>query len=184
MTEAAGPRVTTERREATTAVPARRAVWRWAWSAARPYVGWALAALGGIALLLGWYGVSGEALTAKQLPYLVSGGLTGIALVILASVIIATDDVRRQLDRVDDLERKIDELHTLFAVELGTEPAGDGAATAPDQAALLALPSGTSYHRAGCTLVVGKSGADAVDPATIRRRGLRPCRVCDPPDQG
>jgi predicted membrane metal-binding protein len=85
--------------------PHRREFWVWVWSSIRPVFGWILAALGALALFLGWYGVSGEALTAKQLPYLVSGGLTGIALVIIAGVVLATEDIRRQLSRVDDLER-------------------------------------------------------------------------------
>ena len=89
--------------------PDRREFWHWVWSAVRPVLGWVLAGLGALALFLGWYGVSGESLTSKQLPYLVSGGLTGIALVVIASVFLATDDVRRQLSQVDELRRKVDD---------------------------------------------------------------------------
>jgi hypothetical protein len=160
--------------------PDRRAVWTWAWDRARPYVGWLLALLGGVALFLGWWGVSGEALTAKQLPYLVSGGLTGVALVVLAGVFLGTEDVRRQLDRIGELERKVDELHALFAEELG-EPAAVVSATTPATGdAVVALPAGTSYHRPGCALVSGKTEATTVTAAQASRRSLRPCRVCGP----
>jgi len=97
-------------------LPDRQLFWRWVWSAVRPVLGWVLAALGGLALLLGWYGVSGEALTAKQLPYLVSGGLTGIGLLILAGVFLATEDVRRQLDRLGEVERKVDAQWKLYCL--------------------------------------------------------------------
>lgn len=154
-------------------LPERRLFWRWVWSAVRPVLGWVLVALGALALFLGWWGVSGQSLTAKQLPYVVSGGLTGVALVILAGVFLATDDVRQQLARLDRLERKVDDLYALFVA--ADAPAEDGASRR------VALPSGSSFHRPGCALVAGKDGAAEVDDATIEARGLRPCRVCDPP---
>lgn len=177
-------------RDATT-LPDRREFWMWVWYAIRPVVGWILAGLGALALFLGWYGVSGQSLTAKQLPYLVSGGLTGIALVIIAGVFIATEDIRRQLSRVDDLQRKIDDLYSLFVEDLVTAPPGErGTATAVNAqstastSSLVALPTGTSYHRSECALVSGKDDARPVDAQVIRTRKLRACRVCDPPTAG
>lgn len=190
MTEAADGRLRTERTAvaAPAAAPSRRQLWTWVWIKVRPYVGWVLAGLGALSLFLGWYGVSGEALTAKQLPYLVSGGLTGIALIVIAGVFLATDDVRRQLGRVEDLERKLDDLFRLFVDDLRAMDAGEDAPTATTTAAtasgLVALPGGTSYHRSDCALVAGKSGASAVTAASIARRSLKPCRICEPPTAG
>jgi hypothetical protein len=170
-------------------LPERRLFWSWVWTSVRPYVGWALAAAGGIALFVGWFGVSGESLTAKQLPYLVSAGLTGIALFILAGVFLATDDVRRQFARIAELERKVDDLYSLFIAEVGTESMTDpttdsttDSTTRPAAArgALLALPSGSSYHSPDCALVAGKAEAAPVTPDVVSVRGLRPCRVCEP----
>ena len=167
-------------------LPERRLFWSWVWTSVRPFVGWALAAGGGIALFVGWFGVSGESLTAKQLPYLVSAGLTGIALFILAAVFLATDDVRRQFARIGELERKVDDLYALFVAELGgasTSGSVFGASTAGPPAArgdLLALPSGTSYHSPDCALVAGKADAAPVTGEVVSARGLRPCRVCEP----
>lgn len=163
-------------------LPDRRVFWRWVAQAARPYVGWTLAALGALALFLGWYGISGQSLTAKQLPYLVSGGLTGIGLVILAAVFLATDDFRRQLGRLDEVERKVDDLYALLVVDTAPTPTTDPAAPTAAIAAtgLVALPAGSSFHRRTCALVVGKSNAVAVDARAIKARSLRPCRVCDP----
>jgi hypothetical protein len=168
-------------------LPDRQLFWRWVWSAVRPVLGWVLAALGGLALLLGWYGVSGQALTAKQLPYLVSGGLTGIGLLVIAAVFLATEDVRRQLDRLGEVERKVDALYGLFAADIADVAAGSATVALPvspraasDKSTALALPSGSSYHRADCALVAGKTEAEQVDSAAAGARGLRPCRVCDP----
>ena len=155
----------------------RRDFWAWLWTSVRPFVGWALAAAGAIALFVGWFGVSGQSLTAKQLPYLVSAGLTGVALFILAGVFLATDDVRRQFARIAELERKVDDLYTLFVAEMSA-PAQTR--TPAPRGALLALPSGSSYHREDCALVAGKDEAAAVTAGEVAARGLRPCRVCDP----
>lgn len=166
--------------------PDRREFWQWVWSSVRPVFGWVLAALGALSLFLGWYGVSGESLTSKQLPYLVSGGLTGIALVVVASVFLATEDVRRQLSQVDDLRRKVDDLYALFVEEIAAPASGPPAAVAagPPTGGLVALPAGSSFHRPDCALVTGKANATAVDNKVIRARTLRPCRVCEPPAVG
>lgn len=155
-------------------LPERALFWRWVWSAVRPVLGWILVAAGAVALFLGWYGVSGQSLTAKQIPYLVSGGLTGIGLLIIAGVFLATDDVRHQLARLSALERKVDQLYALF-VENNTGAAEDA------DVALYALPGGASYHRADCALVAGKAAAAPVTLVEARGRGLRRCRVCEPP---
>ena len=91
--------------------------WRWVGESARPYLGWILLALGAMAIFLGWFGVSGQSLTAKQLPYLVSGGLTGLALIVVGAVFLATDNLRRQIARLDGVERKVDDLYALLVLE-------------------------------------------------------------------
>jgi hypothetical protein len=150
------------------------------WAALRPGLGWILVVAGAVTLFLGWFGVSGEAVTAKQLPYLASAGLAGMALFILAAVFLATDEIRRQFGRLDALERRMDDLYRLFVDELANAP--DGAPDTADAAATVpvALPTGTTYHRADCALVAGKP-ATSVTAVEVDARGLRPCRVCEPP---
>jgi hypothetical protein len=128
--------------------------------------------LGAAALFLGWYGASGTAVTAKQVPYVVSGGLTGVCLLVLAAACFATDDVRRPLDRLAEMERKVDLLYGLLT---------DPDEPAQDDGELVALESGNSYHRRSCRLVQGKDTARSVTSAAAAARGLTPCRVCDPP---
>src|SRR4051794_41957324 len=82
------------------AIGERRQVLGWAWATARPFVGWVLAAAGAIALFVGWFGVSGESLTAKQIPYLVSAGFTGVALFIMAGGFLAPPHRRPECGRI------------------------------------------------------------------------------------
>lgn len=133
----------------------------------RPVLGWLLAIVGAVALFLGWYGVSGTPIPAKQLPYLVSGGMTGVSLVVLAAAVLATDDVKRQLSELQGVAVKVDRLFDLL-----TEPAPE-----EEQPAPVRLDGGSTYHRPTCRLVAGKKAHVATEEELSK---LRPCRVCQP----
>jgi hypothetical protein len=185
-------------------LPDRRPFWQWVGQEVRPYVGWTLIALGVLALFLGWYGVSGQSLTSKQLPYLVSGGLTGIGLIVVAAVFLITDDFRRQVGRLHSLQAKVDDLYSLLIVDpppdappdadadadaaIAAIPAaaasGVRPATAVQSSERVALANGSSFHRPDCTLVADKTNVGAVDKAAIKARTLSACRLCDPAPPG
>ena len=59
---------------------------------------------GGVAILLGWAGVRQEALTAAQIPYVVSGGLGGISLIGVGAVFWLSADLRDEWRKLDDLD--------------------------------------------------------------------------------
>jgi hypothetical protein len=64
--------------------------------------------VGLLALLLGWIGVSGVANPGEQMPYILSGGVTGIFLIGLAAVLWLSADMRdewRKLDRIEEYMR-------------------------------------------------------------------------------
>lgn len=64
----------------------------------------ACVALGALALVAGWFGVSGSVYPAQQLPYVVSGGLAGILLVAVGATLWLSADLRdewRTLDRIE-----------------------------------------------------------------------------------
>jgi hypothetical protein len=68
-----------------------------------------LAVIGsGIALLLGWLGVSNSVLPAQQTPYLISGGLFGVCLLGFGGALWLSADLRdewRKLDRIEQVLR-------------------------------------------------------------------------------
>src|SRR5262245_8065545 len=78
--------------------------WRWVGKATRPVVGWVLLGVAALVILLGWYGVSGESNPAKQLPYLVSGGVLGVALAVVGAYFLGTEELRKDSGRLDRLE--------------------------------------------------------------------------------
>lgn len=79
----------------------------------------ALAAAGGfVVLLLGWIGVSGEGLAAKQLPYMISGGIGGIFLLGLAAVLWLSADLRDEWRVLEEIRAALAEEHP---AESGTD---------------------------------------------------------------
>jgi hypothetical protein len=85
-------------------------------------VGWLIAGLGVILLVLGWYGVSGQASVAQQLPYLASASIPGAALVIGGLALAGAERAGRRAAAADEATaRRIAELHGLLV-----EPAADG----------------------------------------------------------
>ena len=71
-----------------------------------------LAALGALALLLGWIGVSRTGYVTEQMPYIISGGLVGIFLLGAGGVLWLSADLRddwRKLDALDETMTNLDE---------------------------------------------------------------------------
>jgi hypothetical protein len=160
--------------------------WRWVRRATRPVWGWSLVGLGLIFVLVGYLGISREALVAKQLPYLISGGIGGIALVGFGAMLVGTEDLKRTQERIDHLEGLVEDLHAalLSRPDAPTIPSSNGEANGRTERAapttFLALPGGQSYHRADCSMIQGKDEARPVTPAIVRRQRLKPCRLCEP----
>jgi hypothetical protein len=159
--------------------------WRWVWESVRPVLGYVLVAIGLLALLLGWYGVSGESVVAKQLPYLASGGLIGVALVALGGRFMLIQDLRHDSRRLDRLETMVDELHAAL-LSRPDAPGRDAyagvtqRATSNGQNSYVVLPGGQSFHLPSCAMLEGKGRQSRVKPETAARRGLTPCPLCEP----
>lgn len=151
---------------ASTAPPGRRGHERLR-SAVSEWGGWVGLAAGAVLCVLGWYGVSGQSLTERQLPYLASATIPGAALIVAGAVLIARDGTGTDHSRVEELYRLLTE----------DEPA-EPSPGAPASAHLVALPGGTMLHRADCPLVTGKPEASEASADGGR---LSPCPVCEPP---
>ncbi len=59
--------------------------------------GMVLPILGFIAIFIGWWGASGTAYTAEQIPYLLSGGLVGLGLIIVGGALFVRYSFTRYL---------------------------------------------------------------------------------------
>jgi hypothetical protein len=151
----------------------------WLLDGIRPYLGYLFMAAGIIALFVGWYGVSGESLVAKQLPYLASAGLAGVVLVAIGNRIFLINDLRQDSGRLDRLEEMVAELHAVL-LSRSDAVADAGVATSRSAAKpFRAVARGTSYHLPECAMVAGKN-SDEISKGDVTSRGLKPCRMCHP----
>jgi hypothetical protein len=165
--------------------PDPRVLWGWIGKAVRPYVGWILIAIGAILMFAGYMGVSREALPAKQIPYLVSGGIGGIFFAVLGAYFLGTQEMRNDSGRLDRLEHMVEDLHAALLsradaphLSNGSRAASAEEATAPARKVVV-VPGGQLFHRADCAVAEGKAATE-LTPAAARKRGMRPCPTCVP----
>lgn len=71
-------------------------------------VAWVAVAAGALALLAGWLGVSDALLASEQLPYIVSGGLGGIALIAVGATLWLSADLRDEWTELHALVRSLE----------------------------------------------------------------------------
>jgi hypothetical protein len=165
--------------------PDPKVLWRWVADAVRPWLGWILIGAGALLMLLGYFGVSRESLPAKQIPYLVSGGIGGMFLAVLGAYFLGTQELRKDSGRLDRLEEMVSELHHVLlrrpdAPDLtALASSRNGAAASAPARKVLAVEGADLFHRGGCSMVDGKDAAE-ITPATARKRGLQPCPLCTP----
>src|SRR4051812_17556122 len=167
--------------------PDSAALWRWLWQSIRPYLGYILIALGALLLIAGYLGVSREVIVARQIPYLVSGGLVGLAAITLGSRLLLIEDLRRDAGRLDRLEKAVQELHQVLLYRPHPPAPGTAQATANGAAVptkLMVLPGGESFHRPDCPVVGDKASGRSVTLETAQRKGLHACPLCQPMHAG
>ena len=158
-------------------------------AALRNLTAYAAVLVGAALLALGWWGISGTAVVARQLPYLASGSIPGAALVVAGALLVAGDRSRRADERAADM---VGTLYRLLTEAVGTEEAATPSASGTPEPAdarvaaarWVTVPGSARFHRSDCALVRGKDDVAAVDAAAITSDDLQPCPICDPPTPG
>jgi hypothetical protein len=143
-----------------------------------------LVPLGLITILLGWYGASHSGFLFEQVPYLISGGLLGVGLVIVGAFSYFAYWLTRifhqqreqstaMVDAIDRLEKRLADL------PLGERSGRSNGRTRSGAGSgrFVATASGTMFHRPECTVVANRPNLRKV-PAGAS--GMEPCRLCDP----
>lgn len=65
---------------------------------------WAFIAVGFVALFLGWLGISGTTILAAQMPYIVSGGMVGLALIGVGGMLWLSADLKDEWRKLDAIQ--------------------------------------------------------------------------------
>lgn len=135
---------------------------------------------GVIVILFGWYGAAHTPYVFEQVPYLISGGLLGVGMVVGGGLLFFGSWIARleeDTPDIDDLVAAVDRLRTDL-VAGGGAVLGSATTNGAGQH-FVATPTGTMIHRPDCS-VVSDRDADALVPVGADDEGYRPCKLCEP----
>ena len=159
-----------ERRSAPSLTDRARA--RWSGVAGR--LGMGFCVVGFLVIAIAWNGAAGLDYAQGQLPYLISGGVGGLGLIVIGAAVIVAESNRR--DRAI-LERKLDQLTHVMS-RMGPAAGVNGSRVAQDAGTVVAGRS--SYHLPDCRLVEGRTDNETMSKAEAEDMGLARCRICRP----
>jgi hypothetical protein len=136
-------------------------------------VGAIMVPLGVALIILGWYGASHKPLIIQQFPYLISGGILGLGLMITGGLAYFGYWITRLVHENRDHTQQL-----LLAIEkLGALAIEDEAPAAAGNGMLVATATGNMLHRPDCPVVANREGVRRVKANT---KGFVPCKICDP----
>ncbi|MDQ3953068.1 MAG: hypothetical protein M3279_08915 [Actinomycetota bacterium] len=159
-----------------------RAAWQSLWVDVdrRVYAGRLLGLLfvtaGFVVIGKAWDGAASINFTTGQFPYLLSGGFMGLGLVVTGCTLLLLATVRGEREV---MSQKFDEVTKLLSRSLTRmQASSNGLAGSGEQV----VAGETTYHRADCKVLQGKTGLAPVTLEQAVAEGLTPCRVCEPPE--
>jgi hypothetical protein len=143
-------------------------------------IGAALVGIGIPLIILGWWGAAHTPYTFEQIPYMISGGLLGLALTILGGLFYfaywltrQVHETRRQSDQTEAVYRRIEAMMS----SNGHGTAVAATSSSPSAGVFVTTARGSMFHRPDCVIVKGRSDLHQV---TGDEKGLKPCKICDP----
>ena len=129
-------------------------------------VGAVFGLLGFLLILIAWNGTAHTPLVFEQIPYVVSGGQLGTALVVLGGFLFFSA-------WLTVLVQDQKQTHALLEELISIQRSGLSAPTTIGQ--LVATEKGDMVHRSTCRVVAGRTDLREGDLMT-----MRPCGICTP----
>ncbi|MGB8650302.1 MAG: hypothetical protein WCD35_06535 [Mycobacteriales bacterium] len=136
--------------------------------------------LGLAVILLGWFGAAHSAYLFEQVPYLISGGLLGLGLVIVGGLVYFSSILSRSAAQQQRQGEEVAELLREIRDGLRERPAGTRRAPARNgRAPYVATKKGALLHRPDCLVVAGR---DDLRSVAAQDSGFSACSLCAPFD--
>lgn len=126
-----------------------------------------LSIAGGALVVAGWYGAAHTNIVSEQIPYLISGGLLGVALLILAGIVAASATTHAELRGIREELARTQRGDTNLAMTLRPVTA----------TRVLIVPSGRTYHAPGCPIPEGKTATTLPRDEAVAT-GFTACKLC------
>ena len=112
-----------------------------------------LCLLGFLALFLGWNGAAGKNVIMVQFPYLISGGMAGLAIVVVGAALLIVQNAREDRARMEaTLERLIAAVEANGSGSAGAAPRAGVAGLVGMAGGNMMLAGAASYHCLDCSL--------------------------------
>jgi hypothetical protein len=142
-------------------------------------LGVAVLLIGFVVIFLGWNGAASFNDVRQQFPYLISGGIAGMALVVVGAALLLVEALRTERA---ELQSSVDELRRAIESMGAAVPAAPAAAASGSPASSDLVVAGRgSYHRRDCRLVQGREDRLTLLPIDeAEEQGLQACRICKP----
>lgn len=139
---------------------------------ARLLISVGLLVVGIIFVILGWYGAAHTNILTEQIPYLISGGLLGMALIIVAGFMATSAATERE-----NRELRNDLTRAIGSMGMGDTSDGSGLQAPGTDGKVLIVPGGHSFHQPGCPIVEGKD-TSALPLGKAKDEGYVTCKLC------
>lgn len=146
--------------------------------------------LGLVLVVLSWWGAARTPFLFEQVPYLISGGLLGLGLVIAGGFVLFGSWIARTsreqqaltLELIEAVRAVRDEVAGLSLTTASATSAANGARKRSNGngngTGLVATANGSMLHRPDCVVVSQREDVHAV--TAKEAGGLTSCRLCDP----
>ena len=131
-------------------------------------LGLGIVLVGFLVVALGYNGMAGNTVLAAQLPYLLSGGIIGLSLVVFGTGLVINHSAREDRQRMEAVLLQL------------LDAQGAPSTHVPSGAQGLYAAGTASFHTPGCRLVDGREEVSYVTAEEAHARGLKACRVCQP----
>jgi hypothetical protein len=152
--------------------------------------------LGIAAIILGWNGAAHGRVDQQQIPYLISGGLLGMAVVMIGCFFYWAHWLYRIYDQADlhhqEMIREQREMTRALIEALGSagarvpgREARAGSVSLPVNGTpggartFVATATGSNFHTSGCPMVANRTGSLRTVTEQEAEQ-MKPCRVCEP----
>jgi hypothetical protein len=155
------------------------------WGKLGGQLGLGCVALGLLLIGIAWNGAASVDFVSGQVPYLLSGGALGLALVGTGIGLLVVQGSRKDRAILEAHLRDLTGAVERLANALGAATATNGSAGATGHGPAAGLGPGmvvvgaSSYHRPDCRLAEGKT-LSAMPLEAAEAEGLTPCRICHP----
>jgi hypothetical protein len=143
-------------------------------------IGGTLLPVGVFLVVAGWYGAAHTTRVFEEIPYLISGGLFGLTLVVIGAAFY----FGYWLTRLVGGERQT--LDVLLRIEerlISIEAGGRSLAPVAPGPGLVATKTGTMVHRPDCQVVAGRPAGE-LRAVRLPATGMTSCKLCSPLAEG